>query len=422
MSQGIKEFEINSLTEFIEIINSEKLDNYYFRGENAKYEKRLYSSLLREYDAFSKANVIYDYKKLIDEYYYEVANDLTEIEKRHFVAFSQHHSLKTNLIDFTTSPLIALYFACDTGNLGNISDKNNDIGYVYLINKNSTVDASNTISNYLNIDEHYKTDKYYNLSLYNEFYSNPSKLKNLLNYYFGGNPELYQIYNKNLLELCDVFNHLPYDFNIDYETIKYIKNYTREININDYITDDSLKMLLSELGERDINEPASQETIKKYVDKNKMMEDIIDRENNYRNEFIERWRLSGGGLIYVIDFVILFKLYLSDIDRYSYANDKHNFSFPQLPYLIYKTPYKFDRIKNQNGIFLYQGFYTYNCCDDYKKTMIQTIEPDITIKVNNKSKIFEALDLVGINRKFIYGDYDNTARYINDKYRDVAKW
>jgi hypothetical protein len=104
---------------------------------------------------------------------------------------------------------------------------------------------------------------------------------------------------------------------------------------------------------------------------------------------------------------------------YSYSHDKQDFLFPKLPYLIYKTPYKFDRIKNQNGLFLYQGFYSYNCCETYSKTIVQTIEPDIIIKIHNKEKVFDALDTVGINRKFIYGDYDNTARYINDKFAAV---
>ncbi|QHQ61481.1 hypothetical protein Ana3638_12415 [Anaerocolumna sedimenticola] len=85
MDKNVKEFDVNSLTEFIDLIDTEKLDNYYYRGENTKYKKIISSSLLREYSDTTKVNVLYGYKKLINQYYYEVANELSEVEKRHFV-------------------------------------------------------------------------------------------------------------------------------------------------------------------------------------------------------------------------------------------------------------------------------------------------------------------------------------------------
>lgn len=302
------------------------------------------------------------------------------------------------------------------GNSRKKNSKKDDIGYVYLIDKNDTIDASDVISNYLNIDDNYKTNGFNNLSLYDDFDSNPNILKDLLNYYFSGKSELYQIYRDDLLKLCDVFNNLSNDFDIGYETIKYINDISN-ININDYITDENLKKLISDLGERDINDKDAQKFILKYVDK-KMYEDILDKGDNYRNEFINKWHIDigGGCLAYVLDFLYLLKSYFTDINMYSFSNEKQDFLFPKLPYLIYKTPYKFDRIKNQNGIFLYQGFYTYNWHDSYNKTIIQSIKPNIIIKIHNKKKVFDSLDMVGINRKFIYGDHDNTARYINEKY------
>ena len=34
-------------------------------------------------------------------------------------------------------------------------------------------------------------------------------------------------------------------------------------------------------------------------------------------------------------------------------------------------------------------------------------------------KILEELDLMGINEKFIYGDFDSIARYIKNKYQPI---
>ena len=41
------------------------------------------------------------------------------------------------------------------------------------------------------------------------------------------------------------------------------------------------------------------------------------------------------------------------------------------------------------------------------------------IVVENKDKILEELDLMGINEKFIYGDFDSIARYIKNKYQPI---
>lgn len=41
--------------------------------------------------------------------------------------------------------------------------------------------------------------------------------------------------------------------------------------------------------------------------------------------------------------------------------------------------------------------------------------PDVVIVIENKEKVLQELDFMGINEKFIYGDYDSIARYIRKK-------
>ena len=93
--------------------------------------------------------------------------------------------------------------------------------------------------------------------------------------------------------------------------------------------------------------------------------------------------------------------------------------FPKIPYLMYKTPLKFDRIRNQSAVFLYQGFIDY-MTNDFQNCAIaiQNVIPDMTIEVRLQKSILAELDLMGINKNTIYGDSDSTAQYINSKLFD----
>lgn len=135
--------EINSLNEYIEIIKKNKLNDCYFRGENTKYSN-IVSSLLRKSETSLLKEGGYKFnEKVINEYYEEIATNITEFDRKNFLAFSQHHGLPTNLIDLTTAPLIALYFACSK-DVYSETDK----GYVYLIKKDNTIDVSELINKY----------------------------------------------------------------------------------------------------------------------------------------------------------------------------------------------------------------------------------------------------------------------------------
>ncbi|HEL1959735.1 TPA: FRG domain-containing protein [Streptococcus suis] len=83
-----------------------------------------------------------------------------------------------------------------------------------------------------------------------------------------------------------------------------------------------------------------------------------------------------------------------------------------LPYFLHKPSVKFDRMVNQQGLFVVQQYFL---PDAYQKLL-----PSITIKIKEKYKarILEQLDYIGINQKFVYPDVDNIASYIKEK---VAK-
>jgi len=100
--------------------------------------------------------------------------------------------------------------------------------------------------------------------------------------------------------------------------------------------------------------------------------------------------------------------------------------FPPFPKIIYKPSIIFDRLKNQQGMFIYQmstykaSPLTLSSDSFYKnvfKNVIQKIDFEYEITVKNKKQILKELDNIGINKKFIYPDADNTALYIRQKHR-----
>lgn len=356
-----KEYTIHSLNEYIELIKTKKLVDYYFRGENKKYNS-ISSSLLRRDTNKLLANGYDFYEKIINNYYSEIATNVSDFERKNFIAFSQHHGLATNLIDITTSPLVALFFSCDgIGDLLNI----NSSGYIYLFNINDTVDISKDIvENFMPVGDCY--------NFLEMFYKSTHADKMLKNIFKStlSNHSL-SSYRDSLINECNKLN----------------KTSAREILFffNDYMNKDT---------------------------RGNSILDIIEKYGkvsitNMNDEFL-----------LVLVYLNILKEFLVVLDS-PYLCEEYKVDLPLMPNLIYKTPYKFDRIRNQEGLFIYQLFYAYSNDDDKPgptNLLRQNISPDIVIKVENQKEILKELDFIGVNRKFVYGDYDNIAYYINNKF------
>lgn len=122
--------KVKSISDYLTKIKKYNLTDSICRGESS-YHESINSGLFRN-------NYPRKVSSITQQYYNLVGNSLSELQRKHFVAFSQHYGIPTNLIDFSTSPLVALYFACQN------TEKSSN-GYVHFIKENKLIDISDKI-------------------------------------------------------------------------------------------------------------------------------------------------------------------------------------------------------------------------------------------------------------------------------------
>ncbi|TBX15614.1 hypothetical protein BFS06_09435 [Clostridium perfringens] len=363
----MKVFEINSLNEYIELIKSNKLNEYYFRGENNKYDSIISSLLRKDESKLLKRKNFNFYENVINKYYEEIATNISEFDRNNFLAFSQHHGLPTNLIDLTSSPLISLYFACSKD-----AYKKNDKGYVYLISKERTIDSSRLI---------------------NELFTPPKE-------------------NYNLISLFTMQNKLVFNW-----FVSCLNNYFWHNGFEPYLQD--ILKQCTELSSTSVNN-----ILNFFNDYMNAMQDfkLVTNPELFNELLFENSKIDlevGQCTNFTGVYINLISEFFSALNSIHFFNNTGlDIKFPNMPYFIYKTPYKFDRVRNQEGLFLYQLYYTYasECEGIPNKIIKQTVTPDLAIIINNQKHILEELDFIGINEKSIYGDFDSIAKYISQKF------
>ena len=129
---GIQNDSLNSILQIIqEIVERSGNGNYIYRGEPENYPK-VSSTLYRVFCKFNVTNfdedVVPNMLEELKEYASEYTNKTDDFE---ILTALQHYGGKTNLIDFTTDCLIALFFACDR-----FHDKD---GRIILQNRNGVI-------------------------------------------------------------------------------------------------------------------------------------------------------------------------------------------------------------------------------------------------------------------------------------------
>lgn len=289
--------------------------------------------------------------KMIDEFYKETAHKLNE-DKIDFIAFAQHHAIPTNLLDVSTSPLTALYFACQG---------NQDVEGVVYIGVDEYIDVTDLIH------------QYPNENLIESVFANTTNELSLL----------VPLFKKFKKEHPDAFAFLMNDL---------IRSY--------------LFYFSSPFGDKE-------QTFYKKLKRKKF--DVWECIAYLRDAFEEVQEFS----LELCDEELYFYLALMFVffkKALLFTEPIHSITF--LPNMIYQPIMKFERGRNQQGLFLYQGYLTYiEPVYNFRVLAKQHLcFQNVELRIKNKETILKELDKIGINKKTLFCDYDSIAQYITDKY------
>jgi len=429
---------INSLSAYVKYLEDHNClnSNYIFRGEHChvngngeinSYEKRM-SGAFRipvKPNHIHGKNVYPLFTNKIEEYYSQIGHRLSDVDREHFVAFSQHYGLTTNLLDVTASPMVALFFACYEESCCKYKKPNkNTNGKVYIFD-NDSIDITLILSEFQKRGV-FNQDVFDRLST-----GSPaiySTMHDALKKYIEEN---FFITKKEYMEngtswtpdepkpmanerICRLYNCVLQIYN-------FRRTNTQALGSDLMSNNPGSRLSLQEVKSCTFEDlKSSKESVKSefFHDLyNGIMQDefMSDFRDIYLGKFSDWWTN-----IYLLFLIYILRtggnlgknqakqLFCDTCMEKDLCDNMPNF----LPILIYKPQITFDRARLQKGHFIYQP---YRKVDKNEIIAFQYNAPVIEIDIQNTDEILQQLDMIDINLGTIFGDYDNIAKYIANK-------
>lgn len=404
---------IHSVIEYLESIKDYTDNNsarIYFRGENKIYKDRI-PGIYRT----NPENTSFKFPKLVSEgpheYYYDLFSEFgwTVNGKKLFeqIVDAQHFGSVTSILDITSNPLAALFFASS----GNYED--NGKIYIYTAKPESIkLYFGHTISlmTYLN----FVPNKYINefILLFNtllEYISLDSFLGKAI---FNREITL----NELLKELENSFNSSPETYIPEKELKFFFKNPFIEQKF----------IFQEEIFEQSVEE--AKENIVNFVKQ-------ISPNSEEDLKFIEIFDFPIAGLEAYHDYLLkkiseIITGFLNKINDVSDLADKYIYPYAifedmQKSYIVYPSRLN-ERIKNQKGAFIIPGYFSTEKIKineihtSIQKSLTKSIKEitRIIVDSNSKKQILEQLKQLGIDEGFIYPDLEHIAKTISEKYEN----
>lgn len=397
----MKKYKVDSLSKYLALIEGNNISDFIYRGQSEPYFS-IQASGFRPYCGGWDSDMIYDMPYLHTSFYNRVIGQLSEDERKYFLAFCQHHGIPTNLVDVSYSPLVALFFACD-----------------------GKSERKFTLSEFIgdmSIDDFEKDSSCQNTFIHN-------LINQVKKPFYSPYAQIYMLKKERLINVTDLivelngknlFEELLTDEILTIKLLKAIKEHFKSIKcatLNVW-----LKNILEEyVSINELNSFLSLSDELHSVIKSALKSDDIDYKDIFRAlEKDYKFGLFQNVLIhepltFQIDSDIIATLYtiilIEILDTLKNAPQKVNIDLDI--YFTYQPPQLFERISNQQSFFIYQPYlYTNDGVYNYCELNIQSISADVIIEIDNYSNISKELQLLGIDKGTIYGDIDNIAKSV----------